>query len=59
MNNTLVRDAIRRSRFKHYEIAQQLGIHETVLSRWLRNELTSERQEKILKAVHDLEDSAQ
>ena len=52
--NYLVKELIKNSRFKQYEIAAQIGISEFNFSRWLRRELTPEQVEKIKTAIAEL-----
>lgn len=52
--NYLVKELIKNSRFKQYEIAAQIGISEFNFSRWFRRELTPEQVEKIKTAIAEL-----
>ena len=54
MNNIEVRERIERKRVNYYEIANQLGIDRSTLSRWLQTELTPERKARVLKAIKDI-----
>lgn len=58
MKNLEIREAIKKSRFMQYEIAQQIGISEFSLCRWFRQELTAEQKEKILTAIEQLKAGA-
>lgn len=49
--NQEIRDAIKRSRVKQWEIAQALGVAENTLIRWMRVELSEERKAAILAAI--------
>lgn len=51
MKNPEIREAIKRARVKHWQIAAELGIGESTLVRWLRFDLTDERKGLILAAV--------
>ena len=51
MKNQEIREAIKRARVKHWQIAAELGIGESTLVRWLRFDLTEERKNLILSAV--------
>lgn len=51
MKNLDVRQIIRDNRFRHYEVAQALGISEYTLSVWLRTELLPEKKAQILEAI--------
>lgn len=58
MNNLEIREMIRKSRFKHYEIAQKIGISESAFSRWLRDDLTDTKKEKIISAISELQQAS-
>lgn len=49
--NRDIRKLIARKRLRQYEVADQLGVSEFTLSRWLRCELTPERRQKVLDAI--------
>lgn len=38
MKNIKIKDIIKKSRFKHYEIAEAMGLQDSSFSRMLRNE---------------------
>jgi len=52
--NAEIRDLIRKKRFRHYEIAEALGVNEFTFSRWLRNELPDEKKREIIKAIEQI-----
>lgn len=52
--NYLVKELIKNSRFKQYEIAAKIGISEFNFSRWFRRELTPEQVEKVKTAIAEL-----
>lgn len=54
MKNIDVRQAIAESRFKHFEVAESLGITENSFSRLLRKELPPEEKQKIIDAIERL-----
>lgn len=54
MYNLDIKEAIKKSRFKQYEIANQLGITEVYFSKKLRYELPAGEKEKILQAIEEL-----
>lgn len=54
MNNNDIRQMIKILRLRHYEIANRIGISETTFCVWLRNELTDERRDKVMKAIEEL-----
>ena len=57
MTNLEVRQAITRSRFKQFEIAEAMGMHESTLSRWFRKPLTERQQGEILAAINRLREA--
>lgn len=54
MNNIDIRQIIKAHRLHHYEIADHIGISESTFCVWLRNELTGERREKVMRAIEEL-----
>lgn len=54
MKNLDIRMAIREKRLHHYEVAARIGISEYTLCRWLREDLTEERKDSILKAISEI-----
>ena len=54
MDSKTIRNFIREKRLYQWEIAKIIGISEFTLSRWLREELTSERKKKITDAIEKL-----
>lgn len=52
--NADIRNELEKRRIKQCEIADQLGIAETTLCRWMRTELSSERKIKIMKAMEEI-----
>ena len=53
--NDAIRQKIRASRIRQYEVAAKIGVSEYTLIRWLRRELTQEQTDKILHAIDELE----
>ena len=51
MNNSKVRIKMLESGVKQWEVANMLGISESVFSRKLRNELSEEEQDKIVNLI--------
>lgn len=51
MKNLEIREALRKKRMYHWELAELLGITEFTLSRKLRCELPEEEKNKILKLI--------
>lgn len=58
MSNQKIRVEIFNRGLRNWQIAKALGIHEATLSRWLREELTPERREKVLAAIEALSGKA-
>lgn len=52
--NQDVKRAIQQSGFYFYEVADQLGIHDCTLSKWLRHELSDEKKSVVLQAIREL-----
>ena len=52
--NTEIKQAIKKSRFKQYEIANKIGFSETYFCKKLRYELSTEEKERILHAIEIL-----
>ena len=53
--NMEVRETIRRSRIKQYEIANKIGVNKSTLNVWLHvKELSPERKEQILQAIEEI-----
>ncbi len=57
MANLEIRKEIRKSRLFHYEIADALGISESTLSKWLREEMNVGRKELIIQAIRKLQNA--
>lgn len=56
MNNTRIRKAMIDNDLRQKEVASALGIRVESFSRLLRNPLSDEKEEKILKAILQLSD---
>ena len=54
MHNKDIRDYAARRRVRQWEIAMELGINDSSLSRKLRKELTPDEKEKILGIIDQL-----
>lgn len=53
--NMEIRETIRRSRIKQYEIANKIGVNKSTLNVWLHvKELSPERKEQILRAIEEI-----
>lgn len=49
--NQTIRDAAKRKGVKHWQIAEYLGISEPTIVRWLRVDLSPEREKTIMEAI--------
>jgi len=54
MNADDIRAVIKKYRYTQFEVAQEVGISEFTLSRWLRGVIPSERKDRILSAIERL-----
>ena len=52
--NYSIKQIIKESRYRQYEIAAKIGISEYTFCRWFRKELTAEQQERILAAIAEI-----
>lgn len=51
MNNIEIREAIKESGLKHWQIADMIGIADTTFCRMLRRELPEDKKQEILTAM--------
>lgn len=51
MNNIEIRKAIKESGFKHWQIADMIGVADTTFCRMLRRELPEDKKQEILMAM--------
>lgn len=51
MNNIEIRKAIKESGFKHWQIADIIGVADTTFCRMLRRELSEDKKQEILTAI--------
>ena len=54
MVNKEIRTLLFQNNIKHFNLAHQLGICESTLSRWLRVELSKEKKAEIIFAINKL-----
>ena len=54
MANTTIRETARKKRIAQWEIAEALGLNESVFSRMMRHELPADKQERILTIIEEL-----
>jgi hypothetical protein len=52
--NDDIRELIKKSRVRNWEVAQKIGVAEATFSRMLRYEITPEKKQDIIKAVNEL-----
>ena len=51
MNNIEIREAIKESGFKHWQVADMIGVADTTFCRMLRRELSEDKKQEILKTI--------
>ena len=51
-----IKKVMRENRIFQWEVAKKLGIAEFTLCRWLREDLTTEQEEKIKNAINSFFD---
>lgn len=56
MNNKDIRNSIQHAGLNHWEIADQLKIHEGTFSRMLRKELPEDRKKEVKEAIRRAEE---
>ena len=54
MANKIIREELKARRVRHWELAAALGISEQTLVRWLRFELSEERQLEMLMKIEEI-----
>ena len=54
MNNMKIRKAIADNRLKYYEVAAACGISSNTFSVWLRNELSPEKEQLVMKSIDSI-----
>lgn len=54
-NNEEIRNLIEKKRLRYFEVAQAAGISAYTISRWMQTELSTERKERLLKAINSIE----
>lgn len=57
MKNRDIRNNIQNAGVKHWQVADQLGIHEGMFSRLLRKELSEDRKEEVKEAIKKAEET--
>ena len=54
MTGTEIQNLIKKNRLFQWEVAEELKINEFTLSRWLRSNLSVEKEKAILEAIETL-----
>ena len=54
MANKIIRDELKARGVRHWELAHELGISEQTLVRWLRFELSEDRQLEMLMKIEEV-----
>ncbi len=54
MTNSELKQKIKKSGFTLWQVAEQIGISEMSLIRWLRSERDTRNQDKVIKALDEL-----
>lgn len=54
MTNIKIRQLIAKNRLKYYEVAAACGISSCTFSVWLREELSPEREQLVMRAIEKL-----
>ena len=52
--NKIVRDELKASGVRHWELAHALGVSEQTLVRWLRFELSEDKQIEMLEKIEEI-----
>ena len=55
--NEQIREKIRETGVKQWQVAKRLGVSESTLIRWLRDDLSQERKTAILNAIEEVRGS--
>lgn len=54
MKNKEIRTALRLSDVTQWQVADELGVSDVTICRWLRHELPDEKKNQILQAIEDV-----
>lgn len=57
MRNSEIRNLISHSGFKYWEIAEAVGIADTTFTKWLRHDLSPDREQLIRNAISTLQET--
>lgn len=57
MQNMAVRTALKQNNVKAWELAEELGIVDCTLSKWMRRELPADKQEQMIAAIGKIAES--
>jgi len=56
VKNLEIREAIKKNRLFHYEIAESLGISESAFSKLLRTEMNEKKMEQVMQAIRKIKE---
>lgn len=56
--NQDIKDAIKKSSAKKWQVANALGVAESTFNTWLHKELTPEKKQKIMAAISKIDKQA-
>ncbi len=56
VNNKTIKDEIRSSGIPQWKVADKVGVSEQTLIRWLRKEVSNEKESIILNAIRELKE---
>ena len=53
--NQDIREKIKAAGLKQWQVAKKMGVAESTFIRWLRDELSADQREAIIRAITDLQ----
>lgn len=56
MRNKEIRAALRLSDVRQWQVAEELGVSDVTVCRWLRQELPDDKKALMLKAIKDIQE---
>lgn len=59
MKNLDIREALKNANMRHWVLADELGIDQSTLARWLRHELPTGKKKEIMKIIESYKPSVQ
>ncbi len=54
MTSVEIKSTLKQSLIPQWKLAKKLGVSENTVNRWLRDDLTEEKEKMILVAIEDL-----